>query len=299
VPAAFSRLHPVEINFNDQWQLAGLRFDLREGRVSLALRWRCLRAVPYWLRCFAHVVDAGGETMAWMDHDVLGACPPAAEWRPGDEGYEERYTLFPRRPASRSLLLGPQGYEVEEAAEAWPVLRLRLGLYDTGSNMRLPVRWSSLPVTEQCTAAVVEPNTAPGQEVVFRLDPAPWRPCRLVFKGGPELTGYAVTRRGNAVWLRLRWVAPEQHVPALRFFGHGVKQADPEVESLASFDQELLLDRYWGRGEFEQDIVRMLERPAEYLRGGVCTSPGLERLALRSSTLPTDEQARCFFVPLN
>jgi hypothetical protein len=299
VPVGFSRLWPADVNFNDQWQLAGLRFDVRHGKVTLALHWRCLRTVPFWLRCFGHLVDTSGETLAWMDHDVLGARPPAAEWRPGDEGYEERYTLFPRPPTSRNLLLGPHGYEVEEGPEVWPALRLRLGLYDTGSNVRLPVRWSTFPVTDGCTAVVVEPNAAPGGEVVFRLDPAPWRPCRLVFEGGPELTAYAVTRRSTAVWLRLRWVAPEQRVPALRFFGHGVAQADPEAESVGSFDQELLLDRYWGRGEFEQDIVRLLDRPAEYLRAGVCTSPGLERLALRASTLPSDQPARCFFVPLS
>jgi hypothetical protein len=252
--------------------------------------------VTGWLRCFAHLADEAGRDLGSMDHDLLGGEPQPAEWAPGDEGYETRFLeLGPGSGREGRLALGPGGYEIHNSS----VARLWLGLYDTGTGGRLPVVSSTLPVVEACTAVALTANTVPGAEVVFRLEPAPLQTCRVAFESGLELTGYAVTRAGSTVWLRLRWRAPEQDGEPARFFGHGVTQTDAEAESLLSFDQELSLERRLRGQEFEVYVFRTMEAASPaFLRGGVCTSLGLERRAIRASSLAYHEQSRCFFLPL-
>lgn len=296
VSAEYARLHPVLVDFNNTWQLAGIRFEEREGRFTLAARWRCLRKVTGWLRCFAELADAAGRSLGSMEHDLLGGDPQPAEWEPGDEGYETRFReLGPESGREGCLALGPGGYEIQNQS----VARLWLGLYDTGTSVRLPVVLSTLPVGQACTAVVLTANTVPGTEMTFRM--APLQSCRVAFEGGLKLTGYAVTRADSTAWLRLRWRVPERSGQPVRFFGHGVSRPDADAEAAPglSFDQDLSLEQRLRGQEFEFDVFRPLEgaSPA-FLRGGVCTSAGLERLAIRASSLECDEQARCFFLPL-
>lgn len=295
-----TRLHPVDVDFNHTWQLAGIRFREREGRFTLSARWRCLRRVTCWLRCFAHLADGAGQHLGSMDHDLLGGEPQPAEWAPGDEGYETRYLeLGPGSGREGCLALGPSGFEIQNRDASRSEARLWLGLYDTGTGGRLPVVSSTLPVGEGCTAVGLTPDTVPGSQVVFRAEPL--RACRVAFEAGLELTGYAVTRSESSLWLRLRWRALGRDTEPLRFFGHGLTQTDAEAESLLSFDQELCLERRLEEREFEFDVFRTIEEgaaPPAFLRGGVCTSRGLERRAIRASSLAYNEQARCFFLPL-
>jgi hypothetical protein len=295
---AYRSLHPVDVNFREAWQLAGLRFTEEEGRITLALRWRCLKREDRWLRCFGHLRNSQGETLACLDHDLLGGTPKPGEWAPGDEGFETRYMLVQPPPAGLRVELGPQGFEVQSPNGTDAGLRLHLGLFYPAPNLRLPVVRSTLPVTEEGTAVLVTPNAEPGREVQYRLEPRPLEPCEVSFEHGLALAGYSAAQGQGLVWLRLKWRVRERPGGNLRFFGHGVGAADAEAPSLASFDQDLHADRRSAGTEFEQDIVRAVPPAATLLRGGLCKSPGLERLGIRNSTLPFDAQARCFYLPL-
>ncbi len=299
VSAEYAQLHPVDVNFNNIWQLIGVRFWEREGGFTLSLRWRCLRKVNGWLHCFAHLAGEAGQDLGWLSHDLLGAEPQPAEWAPGDEGYETRHLeLGPRSGRGGCLTLGPHGYEIQHRDGGASEARLTLALCDGVTGERLAVASSTLPVDETCTAVVLTAGTVPGSEVVFRRGPL--RPCRVAFDGGLELTGYAVTHGENTLLVRLHWRAPERDAEPVRFFGHGVAQTDAEAESLLSFDQELCLEQRLRGREFEFDIFRTIDGGAApaFLRGGVCRSKGLERLVIRASSVECHEQARCFFLPL-
>jgi hypothetical protein len=286
----FRQLWPVEVNFNNRWRLAGLRFLQEDGRLTLALKWNCLRPVfgPFW--CFAHVLDAGGRQVSSLNHELLDGNPPPAAWRPGDEGYEMRY-----------LHLGDSSQQNQAAAGSHPspeIYSLRIGLFNPQTNLRLPLAASTLPVAEDFTAAVVAGGTPPGSDCVFRFEPSAVLPCRVSFADAVELVGCSVTMASGIVWVRLRWSLLRAPRTALRFFGHAIPCRDPEVGALAWFDQDM------ARGlspRFELDIVRAhpQDGPAPaFLRAGVCTSAGLERLEIRRSTLECDLRNRCFYVPL-
>jgi hypothetical protein len=298
----FADLYPVELNFNNQWQLRRMKFSEEGGHCTVVLHWRCLGPFYGWLRCFAHILNASGRHIASMDHDLLDGRPAAAEWRPGDEGYEARYMTLDASQLHRlRLLVGSSGYEVQDGNSGMGTPLLRLGLFESNTNLRLPLVASSVPLTDDCTAALLSANAAPGVNCRFRLEPGPIAPCRVLFEGDLELWGWSVTEADGAIWVRLGWNVPARSKPPLRFFGHAVPARDTQTETLVSFDQEMALEGQGPVTEFVQDIVRAVPRRENrlaFLRAGVCMSPGLERLRIRESSLECDLEARCFFVSL-
>lgn len=283
VPVEYASLHPVDLNFNGQWQLTGLRFAEERNRLTLSMRWRCLRTVFQMVRCFTHVTDAEGLPLGSMDHDIMNGWPRAVGWRPGDVGFEF-YSLW-----------------LPEPKPATPAYFLRFGLWDPETGLRVPLTASSLPVTDLFTAATVQAGQAPGSESVFCLQPAAAAPCRARFGDSVELVGCSVTLRERVLWLRLRWVVSEVPRSELMFFGHAVTAADPDRDAVASFDQDMAVH---GRGSwprFEQDIVRSIPADAPlptFIRAGVCTFPELARLEIQESSLPSDPTSRCLFIPV-
>jgi hypothetical protein len=287
VQGAPAELPPVDLNFGNEVQVTGLRLTEEGGLFTLALRWKCLQPPAVQYRCFAHVVDPEGKVIASMDHEILRGSPPLNEWQPGDEGYEARYLMLP--PAK---VRGAQ---------------VRLGLFDPETRLRAPLWTSTLPLKDDYTAAVIEPNGLPPAEYRFRMQPAPLVSCEVNFAAGLRLTGYSVKREDGIAWVRLRWEAPASLRDPLRFFGHAVKSEAPETEILASFDHDLALERRprprGGRPRvLIQDIVRdvsRLDRDAKLLRAGVfdVTRP-LDRLAVESSSLPASLPQKAIFLPL-
>jgi hypothetical protein len=273
----------VNLNFNEQWQLTGLRFAQERNRLALSMRWRCLRTLFRMARCFGQVTDAEGLPVGSLDHDLMEGWPRPVGWRPGDEGFESCCLWLP------------------ESKPASPAYFLRFGLYDPDTNLRLPLTASTLPVEDDFTAVTVPAGQAPGSSTVFSLEPAAAAPCRVRFGDSVELVGCSVTSRERVFWLRLRWVMSEVPRSKLMFFGHAVTASDAKVGALASFDQDMAVQ---GRGSwprFEQDVVRSIPPAAplpEFLRAGVCTFPDLARLEIRESSFPSDPAAKCLFIPV-
>ncbi len=276
--ATLPDLHPVDLNFGNWLQVKALRLSRIEGLVTMEIQWRRLNRVPRPLRCFVHVVGAGGESLSSMDHDILGDRPPVTEWQPGDEGYEARSVVLP----------------AGQAREA----QVRLGVYDRDSMVRAPVWASTLPLVDDYTAAVVEPNRDPGSAVLFRMQPAGIEACEVAFERGLRLTGWSLSRSAGAVWLRLRWEAPRRPKGRLRFFGHAVPDQSPEAPILSSFDEDL---RFHGETVI-CDIVRRSSPagdPVKFLRAGVVNlDRPLERLRIRSSSLPLSRQQKAVYLTL-
>jgi hypothetical protein len=279
-------LAPVNLNFGDQLQLTGLRFTEQEGVFRLALRWRCLNpaAGPY--RAFAHLVDREGKLAGTMDHEILRGAPPVESWQPGDEGYEARYLVLPASQA--------------------PGTTLRLGLFHPETRLRVPVWASTFPLKDDYTAAVVEPNQEPGREYQFRLGPAPIQSCDVRFERGVRLTGYSLRRGARTAWLRLQWLIPSGEQSRLYFFGHAVASQDRETAILLGFDQDLGLDRRprpprGGSFLLLQDVVRdvsQLGPEVKFLRAGLFDmDEPLDRLAVRSSSLPMSREQKAIFLP--
>jgi hypothetical protein len=299
----FAALHPVEVDFGHQWGLVGLRFCHQDSRLTLGLRWQCRKRFYGWLRCFAHVLGPSGKQISVLDHDLLAGCPPAAEWRPGDEGYEVRRLALDGwgNPAAQ-LLLEDDGYRVADQASENETVRLRLGLYETRTNLRLPLVASSLPVADDWTAVVISANAAPRGAPVVRFEPDPPAPCRALFAGTLELRGWSVTRNSAGdIWLRLGWRVLKVPPEPLRFFGHAVPDPDPLAAAVVSFDQDLAVKQRGLGAEFFQDVVRAAGREASgvrFLRAGVCTSRNLTRLEIRESSLDHDPQHRCVYLPV-
>jgi 4-amino-4-deoxy-L-arabinose transferase-like glycosyltransferase len=280
-------LPPATLNFSNQLQVTGLRLTEADGVFTLALKWKCLNPPPIAYRCFAHVLDGEGKLLSSMDHEILHGSPPVNEWQPGDEGYEARYLVLPAAKA--------QGAQI------------RLGLFDPETRLRVPLQASTLPLKDDYTAAVVEPNRAPPTEVTFRLEPAPLVPVDVLFDGGLRLTGYSVKREGGVAWLRLRWEAPASLAAPLRFFGHAVQSQELTAGILASFDNDLGLDRMPRSPEgrprvFVQDIARdvsKLDPAIHLLRAGVFDfDHPLDRVAVRSSSLPMSRPQKAIYLPL-
>ena len=172
--AEFAGLHPVDLNFNNQWQLAGLKFVEENGHFTLALQWRCLKAISFgWLRCLATVRNGSEQSIASLDHDLLDGNPPPSEWRPGDTGYEVRYlNLDGPRVRGARLSLGAKGFEVRNGDPGADVFQLHLGLADTNTGLRLPLVASTVPAADNYTAAIVTANTVPGADYLFRREAA-------------------------------------------------------------------------------------------------------------------------------
>jgi len=283
LPVEYTRLDPVEVNFNDQWQLTALQFAERRRRFTLAMRWRCLRTLFRMPRCFAHVAAIEGHCVAFMDHDIMDGQPNAVAWQPGDEGLEFSSVDLPERQQEAA------GYS------------LHFGLFDPQTNLRLPITASTLPVTDDFTAAVFGTHIKPAVSYSFRLHAEPAARCRVRFANSVELVGCSLTQGDGVLWLRLRWILADVPASALMFFGHAVTARDSEADALAWFDQDMAVH---GRGSwprFEQDIVRSVSpgvAPIAFIRAGVCTFPDLERLEIIESSFDYDQQARCLFIPV-
>ena len=287
VSADYRELHPVDLNFNGKWQLLGFRFSREPRHLTLALRWRCLRAVFHRTWCFAHVFDPEGRRVASLDHELLDGDPPPVVWHPGDEGYE-----------FRSFDLDP----VSSNGSNLPQYHLRLGLYDPVTNLRLPLVRSNLAVTDEFTAAVMESDTRPAEGYVHYCEPREMTSCQVVLEGGVELSSYSVTAAPGIVWVRLRWSISTVPAKALMFFGHLVPSCDPEIGALVWLDQDLAVHGRGPQPRFVQDIVRAAP-PAGgsplFLRAGVCTHPDLQRLSILESSFDADLQNRCVYIPID
>lgn len=278
-------LPAVDLNFGNQLQVKGLRLTEQDGLFTLALRWRCLSpaAGPY--RAFAHVVDADGKLVGALDHEILRGTPRVDEWQPGDEGYEARYLVLPAAKARGTML--------------------RLGLFHPETGLRVPLWASTLPLKDDYTAAVVAPNQTPGTEYTFRLEPAPAVACRVEFEKGLRLTGYSLQRSGGTAWLRLHWLVPPGVRARLYFFGHAVASQERETPILLGFDQDLGLDRMprprgGGPITLVQDVVRDVSKlgpGVKWIRAGVFDmDQPLDRLAVRSSSLPMSREQKAVFL---
>ncbi len=285
-PAAAPELPPVDLNFGGYLQVRGLQLAEQGGIFTLQLRWRSLTPPPRALRSFAHLVDADDKLLGSLDHEILRGSPPVDQWQPGDEGYEARYLALPAAAARGA--------------------RLRLGLFDPETRLRVALRASTAPLKDDYTAAVVEPNQAAPAGHRFRMDPAPLAEANVAFDRGLRLTGYSLRRSGNVVWLRLRWLAAKRPKGRLWFFGHAVAGQDREARILLSFDQETALERLPpgrdGTLQFVQDIVRdvsTLGGEARFLRAGVFDlDQPADRLAIRSSSLPMNREQKALYLPL-
>ena len=285
-PTPLPALPKADLNFGDFLQITGLRLTEREGLFTLALAWRCRNPVPSRYRLFAHVVDPQGKLLGSMDHEILHGSPPVDQWQPGDEGYEARHAALP--------------------AAAVRNARVRLGLFHPDTKLRPPVWASTLPLEDDFTAAVAEPNAEPSAGYTFRMTPAPAMACDVRFEQGLRLRGYSLHRSGNVAWLRLHWTAPGPSRSRLYFFGHVVGDQSPEPKILASFDQDLGLDklhasRRGGGIEWVQDVVREVSRAgpdAKWIRAGLFDMDRpLDRVAIRSSSLPMNRQQKAIFIP--
>ncbi|MBI3694165.1 MAG: glycosyltransferase family 39 protein [Acidobacteria bacterium] len=277
-PPALPELPKADLNFGNQLRVTGLRATEKDGLFTLALRWRSVNPAAGAYRVFVHIVDQQGMLLGSMDHEILHASPPVREWQPGDEGYEARYLVLPAAAARGG--------------------QLRLGLFDPETRLRVPLWASTLPLKDDYTAAVVEPNQPPGEGYRFQMEPAPIVACNVEFEGGLRLTGYSLARSAGAVWVRLRWSAPRRPRGRLRFFGHAVSDQSAETPILLSFDQDLTLDN----AEVVQDILRdatKLPGGAQFLRAGVFDlDQPLDRFAIRASNLPLNRQQKAIYLPL-
>jgi hypothetical protein len=279
-------LSPVHLNFGNEIGLTGVRVSEKEGVFTLALRWRCLNGLARPLRCFVHVVGADGKLLGSMDHEILHGSPPVQDWQPQDEGYEARYLAL--TPASA------QGAKV------------RIGLFDPETRLRVPVWASTAALKDDYTAAVLEPNEQPGVEYKFEMSPAPMVQCDVRFQGGLKLTAYSVRRAGDIAWVRLEWSAPRPPKQKLYFFGHAVMDQSPDTPILLSFDQDTGLNRIppsrYGDVHLIQDVVRdvsKLDSRAKFLRAGIFDfDQPLDRLNIRSSSLASSARQKAIYIPL-
>ena len=246
--ADFDRLQFTDVNFGDLLRLNGYRVGRDPAGVTLQLHWQALSKIRTPLRCFAHVL-AAGEQISCLDHDILDGYPDLSHWDPEDRGYEN-LRLWLRNPPEN--------------------LRVRLGVYNPEINVRVPVLASTLPVQDESTAVLVEPDQPPSSSYQVQFSDAVLHHCRVVFDGGIELAGYSVDRCRDLVLLRLRWMVRRGSRRVVRFFGHVVEQPDASSAALSQFDQDLLVHRVGPITTVEQNIIRSLPHgePA-WLRAGV------------------------------
>ncbi len=276
-PADLQQLHPVDVNFANWVQLAGLRVDHGPESIHLYLRWRLLRKTYCFWRCFVHIVS-GDRRLSSLDHDVLSGKPGVTSWEPGDEGYEKVDHWWDRRPEN---------------------LALHLGLYDPQRNVRCPIVASTLPVRDESSAVVIDPTREPAMDYAIRFPTPPLVPCGMVFRGEMELTAYSAARQDELVWLRLKWTLRGRTRRRLRFFGHAVAEPSATATTLGQFDQAIAVDRRGPATWVEQNVIARLTAPeACWLRAGVCTEPNIVRLRILRGPQPYDPLRSCFFRPL-
>jgi len=139
------------------------------------------------------------------------------------------------------------------------------------------------------------------------MSPAPIAACDVQFDEGVRLTGYSLRLSHDVAWLRLRWLAPRGLDSRLRFFGHAVATQSPEAPILLSFDHDLGFEKMpqrRGNDSFVvvQDILRDVSKlgaEAKFVRAGVFDiDKPLDRLAVRSSSLPMSSQQKALYLPL-
>ncbi len=185
-------------------------------------------------------------------------------------------------------------------------MHLRFGLFDPETGLRAPVWSSSYPLKDDYTAAVIAPNQTPAAEPVFRMGPAPAVSCNVEFERGIRLTGYSLHRSGGVAWQRLRWLVPPRAGGRIYFFGHAVASQDRDTPILLGFDQDLGLDRLPPARRraplaLVQDVVRDVSRlgpEVKFLRAGLFDmDQPLDRLAVRSSSLPMSPVQKAVFLP--
>jgi hypothetical protein len=277
VPAELSQLHPVDVNFGDDLQLVGVRLTRDAAGLTLSLRWRALKKLVRPWRCFGHV-RADGERITSLDHEILRGHPPISAWQPGDEGFEQLRLWLEQPPAG---------------------LRIALGVYDAKINVRLPVLASTLPLEDEATAVLLEPDAVPEAAYTIQFDQPPLKPCQLVFEDGIELTAYSAARQCEFVCLRLKWIVRKGKRRVARFFGHAVEVPSPAAPTLAQFDQDFAVERSGPVSVVEQNIVRCLgtARPA-WLRAGVCQPVNLVRLGILKGAIRLDQEERCAYLEL-
>lgn len=266
---------PVEVNFSNYLQLAGVRMIREAAGITLRLRWRTLRPPARPWRCFAHVLSQDTQISS-LDHEILRGRPPITQWQEGDQGYESLRLWLPNPPED---------------------VKLRLGVYDPEINVRCAVLASTLAVLDESSAVSIEPDRAPGNSYVVKFEEPLLTPCGVAFEGGLELAAYSVARHGELVWLRLKWIM--RHAPRrrLRFFGHLVTEAAPETPALAQFDQDLAIDGRWPATAVEQNVVRRVaySGPA-WLRAGLFKPSNLKRLKVLNSPVAADERYWCAYL---
>jgi hypothetical protein len=139
VDATLQALDKCDVRFSDRIQLAGCTVTREGDRLRVRLRWVALKRMDrdYW--CFAHVLDATGKVVGFLDHPIANGSPSTRDWKSADEAFEE--LLFVSKQSR---------------------LRLRLGVYDPGSGERLRISRSEFAVTDDQTAAIInERGTQP------------------------------------------------------------------------------------------------------------------------------------------
>ena len=266
---------PVDVNFGNYLQLAGFRMIPDTAGITLKLRWRALRHPTRRWRCFAHVLLRDRQVSS-LDHDILHGQPPITDWEEGDEGYES-LRLWMANP--------PQD------------VKLRLGVYDPGINVRSAVVASTLPITDESSAVWLALDGTPGSDYLVQFEAMPLIPCCVVFEGGIELAAYSVSRHEELVRLRLKWILRWGGRRGVRFFGHVVGERAPEVPALAQFDQDLAVDNRGPVTAVEQNIVRVVRQEgAAWLRAGLFEPSNLRRLRILDSTAAMDERHRCAYL---
>jgi hypothetical protein len=280
-PADLQELPEAKINFAKRLELIGIEFEQEHDRLVLRLGWRLLTRIGAPLRCFAHVTDAAGVKIDSLDHELLGGYPPLSEWQAGDQAYERLYLqltdAFPRR------------------------LQLRLGVYEPASNLRWPIWASSLPVTNDYTAAMLGLGELPCRVEQYRFGDALVEACSIIFDKGVHLSGYAVSRADSAVWLQLQWVLCRPPNLHWRFFGHGIVERSPLSPILVSFDQDLALRWAHPMQGLEQNLgrsVRGLKTEPRELGAGIFHVRSGRRLRVLQSSLPFDPESQRVFLSL-
>ena len=276
LPPDLREVDPVDVNFGNVLQLTGMRLTRDPAGITLRLRWRANREVRRAWRCFVHVLSQGRQ-ISDLDHEILEGRPPVSKWEDGDEGYE-------------SLRL----WLADEQSD----LKICLGVYDAGINVRAAVLASTLQVTDESSAVWIEPGRSPGASYLVQFPPLPMTPVRIVFERGIELGAYSLSRSDELVWLRLNWIVRRAwRWRQMRFFGHVVPERAPEISAAAQFDKDLSLEERGLVTAVEENVVRAVKPGlVGQLRVGVFTPSNGKRLRILSSSVDFDDRYRCAYL---
>jgi hypothetical protein len=128
---------PCEVEFGDLLALAGLSFEIEGKWLRVSYRWRCFRPPQHELMCFTHVLDRHEKVLGFLDHEILAGFPKLTSWQENDVATEKLCFRLPD--------------EVN-------AVRLRLGLFDPSSGMRLQVQRANAP--ERVRFSLVDRGTS-------------------------------------------------------------------------------------------------------------------------------------------